>query len=140
MPLHAEGGTARARPGIAFLPAAELPVVATGDLTVVVTGIVSSAEVRVERDIEVLVVGAGPVGLTTAIALRRLGMQVRIVDRASGANREPRADVLFPRAGEALGAIGVGQRIQDCSYQMQGAEVYGDGRRVASFQVGRLAS
>jgi 2-polyprenyl-6-methoxyphenol hydroxylase-like FAD-dependent oxidoreductase len=98
------------------------------------------SEVFVVWNDEVLVVGAGPVGLTTAIALRRLGIQVRIVDKAPGTNREPRADVLFPRAGEALGAIGAGERIRDCSYQMEGADIYGDGRRIGSFRVGRLAS
>jgi 2-polyprenyl-6-methoxyphenol hydroxylase-like FAD-dependent oxidoreductase len=89
---------------------------------------------------EVLVVGAGPVGLTMAIALRRLGVHVRVVDKAPGTNREPRADVLFPRAGEVLGSIGVGERLRDSSYQMQGADIYGNGRRIGSFRVGQLSS
>src|SRR4051794_17861252 len=91
-------------------------------------------------DEDVLVVGAGPVGLTMAIALRRLGLQVRIVDKAPGTNREPRADVLFPRAGEALGSLGVGERLRESAYQMRGAEIYRSGRRVGSFRVGRLRS
>ncbi len=93
-----------------------------------------------ECNVDVLVVGAGPVGLTTAIALRRLDLQVRIVDKAPGTNREPRADVLFPRAGEALGALGVGKTLQQNSYEMQGANIYGEGRHLGSFTVGRLES
>src|SRR3954453_10471964 len=89
-------------------------------------------------DEDVLVVGAGPVGLTMAIAMRRLGLQVRIVDKAPGTNREPRADVLFPRAGEALGAIGAGEAIRKHSFEMQGADFYGWGRHLGSFRVGRL--
>nr|AHE14779.1 EspX-like FAD-binding monooxygenase [uncultured bacterium] len=89
-------------------------------------------------DVDVLVVGAGPVGLTLAIALRRLSLSVRVVDKAPGTNREPRADVLFPRAGEALGAIGAGEAIRKHSFEMQGANFYGSGRHLGSFRVGRL--
>src|SRR3712207_5430501 len=98
------------------------------------------SEVGMVHDVDVLVVGAGPVGLTLAIALRRLSLRVRVVDKASGTNREPRADVIFPRAGEALGAIGVGETIRDRSYQMQGADFYADGRHIGSCRTGRLAS
>jgi 2-polyprenyl-6-methoxyphenol hydroxylase-like FAD-dependent oxidoreductase len=98
------------------------------------------SEVGMVDSIDVLVVGAGPVGLTLAIALRRLSLRVRVVDKASGTNREPRADVIFPRAGEALGAIGVGETIRDRSYQMQGANFYADGRHMGSFKAGRFAS
>ncbi|GAA0624385.1 FAD-dependent monooxygenase [Kutzneria viridogrisea] len=93
-----------------------------------------------EHAADVLVIGAGPVGLTLANALRRLSVRVRIVDRAPGTNREPRADVIFPRAGEALGALGVGETIRRHSYQMRGAEFYGDGRRLGSFVTGRFDS
>ncbi|NMH99979.1 FAD-dependent monooxygenase [Pseudonocardia acidicola] len=92
------------------------------------------------NDIDVLVVGAGPVGLTIAIALRRLGLTVRIVDKDPGTDREPRADVLFPRAGEALGSLGVGETLQRNAYQMQGADIYDRGRHLGAFQVGRLES
>jgi 2-polyprenyl-6-methoxyphenol hydroxylase-like FAD-dependent oxidoreductase len=91
-------------------------------------------------DVDVLVIGAGPVGLTTAIALRRLGLQVRIVDKDPGTDREPRADVIFPRAGEALGALGVGTTLQQNSYQAQCVTVYGQGRRLGSMQIGGFES
>nr|AHE14589.1 EspX-like FAD-binding monooxygenase [uncultured bacterium] len=91
-------------------------------------------------DVDVLVVGAGPVGLTMAIALRRLDLRVRIVDKDPGTNREPRADVLFPRAGEALGSLGVGETIRQSSYQMRSADIYDRGRRLGSFKVGRFES
>ena len=35
-----------------------------------------------KRDVPVLIVGAGPTGLTAAIELSRLGIGVRIIDRA----------------------------------------------------------
>ncbi|MEV0898064.1 FAD-dependent monooxygenase [Actinoplanes sp. NPDC049802] len=93
-----------------------------------------------KQDTEVLVVGAGPIGLTTAIALRRLGMRVRVVDRAPGTNREPRADVIFPRAGEALGSLGVGEIIRRQAYEMEGSTFFTSGRRVGRYTTGRFSS
>ena len=92
------------------------------------------------EETDVLVVGAGPVGLTVALALERLNLRVRVLTRDAESNREPRADVIFPRAGEALGAIGVGEVLRRHSYEMQGAEFYGDGRHMGSFTAGRFAS
>ncbi len=92
-----------------------------------------------EQDVEVLVVGAGPIGLTMAIALRRLGIRVAVVDRAPGTNREPRADVIFPRAGEALGSLGVGETIRGNAYEMESGTVISSGRRLGKFTTGRLA-
>jgi len=90
--------------------------------------------------VDVLVIGAGPVGLTMAIALRRLSLRVRIVDRAPGPNLEARADVIFPRAGEALGALGVGETIRRHAYEMHGVNFYGNGRHLGSFTTGRFDS
>jgi len=75
-----------------------------------------------------------------AIALRRLLLRVRIVDRAPGPNREARADVIFPRAGEALGALGVGETIRRHAYEMHGVNFYGNGRHLGSFTAGRFDS
>ena len=41
--------------------------------------------------VEVLVVGAGPTGLTAAMELSRLGVGVRIIDRASEPSTTSRA-------------------------------------------------
>jgi 2-polyprenyl-6-methoxyphenol hydroxylase-like FAD-dependent oxidoreductase len=90
--------------------------------------------------VDVLVVGAGPVGLTTAIALRRSRLRVRVVDKGPGPNREARADVVFPRAGEALGALGVGETIRRNAFQMRAVDFYGDGRHLGSLTAGRFDS
>ncbi len=50
----------------------------------------------------VLVVGAGPVGLTVAIGLRRRGIPVRIIDRAPGQAGESRALGIQARTLEVL--------------------------------------
>lgn len=53
-----------------------------------------------------LVVGAGPTGLTLACALRLHGLTVRIVDRAAGPAPTSRANFLHARGSEVLGRIG----------------------------------
>ncbi|MFE5590502.1 FAD-dependent monooxygenase [Streptomyces sp. NPDC056549] len=63
-------------------------------------------------DVDVCVVGAGPAGLTLAVGLRRLGLRVRIVDKAPAAGREARALVLWGRARAALDALGVGELLR----------------------------
>lgn len=60
---------------------------------------------------EVLVVGAGPVGLAVAVSLAGAGRQVTVVDRqAAGANTS-RASVVHPRTLEMLERIGVSERL-----------------------------
>lgn len=62
---------------------------------------------------EVLVVGAGPTGLTLAAALARKGIDTTVIDRlAEGANTS-RAAVIHARTLEVLEGIGVTQTLVD---------------------------
>ncbi|WP_406124134.1 FAD-dependent monooxygenase [Streptomyces sp. NBC_00989] len=58
-------------------------------------------------DDDVLIVGAGPTGLTLAIELARRGAGVRIVDAAPVPHRESRGKGLQPRTLEVLEDVGV---------------------------------
>ena len=58
-------------------------------------------------DDDVLIVGAGPTGLTLAIELARRGAGVRIVDAAPAPHRESRGKGLQPRTLEVLEDVGV---------------------------------
>lgn len=60
----------------------------------------------VAADAEVVVVGAGPTGLTLACSLRLHGLSVRVVDRAQGPATTSRANFLHARGAEVLGRIG----------------------------------
>jgi len=55
----------------------------------------------------VLVVGAGPVGLTASLLLTRQGIPHVVVDRRSGPHRAPQAHVVNPRTLEVLRQIGI---------------------------------
>ena len=54
---------------------------------------------------DVLVVGAGPTGLTLALALTEWGVPIRIVDRQLDRVHESRALAIQPRSIEVLGAL-----------------------------------
>ncbi|MFD7975103.1 FAD-dependent monooxygenase [Streptomyces sp. NPDC059071] len=87
-------------------------------------------------DVDVCVVGAGPVGLTLAIALRRLGIGVRVVDRAPAAKREARALVVWPRAAEALDALGVAGTLGRHAVELGEVSLHGAGRRLGGLTTG----
>ena len=60
---------------------------------------------------DVVVVGAGPTGLTAAIELARRGVGVRVLDAADGPHRGSRGKGLQPRTLELLDAMGVADRL-----------------------------
>lgn len=59
----------------------------------------------------VLVVGAGPTGLTAAIELRRRGVIATIIDRREAASSYSRAVGITPRSLELLSPAGVSERL-----------------------------
>jgi 3-(3-hydroxy-phenyl)propionate hydroxylase len=59
------------------------------------------------NDDRVLVVGAGPVGLVTALALARTGVPVTVVEAEAAIVPSPRALVYHPPTLEAMGRLGL---------------------------------
>jgi len=60
----------------------------------------------------VLVIGAGPGGLTTAIALRRAGFDARVFERADGSGEHGSGLTLWPNALKAFAALGLDGEIR----------------------------
>lgn len=60
---------------------------------------------------EVLIVGAGPTGLTTALALTLQGVRVRIIDEQPIRHATARASAIHARTMELLAPLGVADRI-----------------------------
>src|SRR6266851_4962004 len=78
---------------------------------------------RSEDKTEVLVVGAGPVGMFTALLLAENGLEVKIVEQASRTTARsyacalhPRTLTLFGQAGLADDVIKLGQRVERMAF------------------------
>lgn len=61
----------------------------------------------IEFDTDVLVVGAGPFGVTTALALAQQGVNVRMISRAPWVANSPRAHITSQRTMEVFRDLGV---------------------------------
>jgi 2-polyprenyl-6-methoxyphenol hydroxylase-like FAD-dependent oxidoreductase len=83
------------------------------------------------EQLDVLVVGAGPTGLTLAAQLRALGARTRIVDRQHGRVHESRALAIQPRTLEVLRGLGVAQTLVDRGNHAAGLQVHTGSHAVA---------
>lgn len=90
--------------------------------------------------IDVLIVGAGPVGMTLGIALSLLSLQIRVVDKAPATKREPRAAVIWQRTQGALAALGIINKLEKEAYQFHSLDLYGDGSHLGTLELGHLKS
>lgn len=78
-------------------------------------------------DAQVIVVGAGPVGLTAAIELRRRGVDVLVIDKRDGVAPWAKAVGVQPRTLEIWDQIGVVGAALDESMLMRGQLTYVNG-------------
>lgn len=86
----------------------------------------------------VLVVGAGPVGLSAALALSRSGFQVRIVDQAAEPSTESRAAVVNARSLELLDYFGVAADLIDAGVRLDGLKLVSGYSTLATVDMTRL--
>ncbi|WP_129308613.1 FAD-dependent monooxygenase [Streptomyces sp. L2] len=82
----------------------------------------------------VLVVGAGPVGLTTATELLRRGVPVRIVDKAAGASPLSKALLVWPRTLEILRRLGGDAHIAARGMPLNAFRYYSSGAPVGTLR------
>ncbi len=82
-------------------------------------------------DRPILVVGAGPVGLTLAGVLRRDDIPVRIVDRLAEPSRLSKAVAVHARTLELLAADGLADRFLAKSVHAAGARLLAEGKTLA---------
>ena len=80
---------------------------------------------------EVLISGAGPVGLTTAIELTRYGVSVRIIDKAPERTDKSKALVIWSRTLELLERSGCSAALVDAGYKVASVNISADKKPIA---------
>jgi len=83
-----------------------------------------------EEEAGVLVVGAGPVGLTMACELARHGTPCRIIDAGDGPTDQSRALGIQARTLEVFENVGVVDRVLAEGRKLRGLQAYADGERL----------
>lgn len=83
-------------------------------------------------DHEVVIVGAGPVGLLLACLLAQEGIDVVVCERRGDTDDRSRAIGIHPPGLHALDAVGLGEEARAQGLQLVGGEVLCDGRILAS--------
>ena len=81
----------------------------------------------------VLIAGAGPVGLIMAIELVRYGVAVRIIDRAPQRTDKSKALVIWSRSLELLARAGCSAALVDAGYKVNSVNISADGKSIARF-------
>lgn len=92
------------------------------------------------ESVDVLVAGAGPVGLTLAGQLARRGVRCLVVERAARRTDQSRALVLWPRTLELLAMAGAVEPFLAAGLAAPRARLFGHGRELACLEFARGGS
>lgn len=89
---------------------------------------------------DVLIIGAGPAGMTLATALNRHAIRFRIVDRDDGPTTDTRAPVLWQRTQEFLAAMGIRDQWLPESDEMREESLHLYGKAIDALSTSALNS
>ena len=89
---------------------------------------------------DVLVLGAGPVGLTLANELVRHGIKPRIVDKAAGIREVSKAMILHVRTQEVLDKVGVAARLAQEAEPLTEVVVHAYGKHIGAWDLSGMDS
>lgn len=93
-----------------------------------------------DLDGKVLVVGAGPVGLTLACELYRHGVPCRVIDKNQGPSRESRAIAVQARTLEVFAGMGLIDAVLASGRKVHQASLTVDGKRITQLSFDELDS
>ncbi len=88
----------------------------------------------------VLIVGAGPTGMTAAIECRRMGLDVRIVDRSDHMARWSQALVVQSRTLEQFQRYGIADEVVRHGRKMTGGHLWSEGKQIANIHLDKVPS
>jgi 2-polyprenyl-6-methoxyphenol hydroxylase-like FAD-dependent oxidoreductase len=91
-----------------------------------------------EEQTEVLVVGAGPVGLLTALLLNEAGIEAKIIDREARTTARSYACALHPRTLKLLERMGLAAAVLDRGRRIQTIAFYDGESRRAEIRLSEL--
>ena len=86
-------------------------------------------------DTDILIAGAGPIGLTAAIELRSRGARCRIVDPLLEPPKYAKAVGVQPRTLEVFEGMGVLRQVLDAAVQLRGQIAYVNGAEVSRMEL-----
>ena len=75
---------------------------------------------------DVLIVGAGPVGMTMALELARYGVKVRLVDEAPHRTELSKALIVWSRTLELMERAGIANKMVAAGYKVEAARLSAD--------------
>src|SRR5271154_4072802 len=89
---------------------------------------------------QVLIVGAGPVGLTMAAELARYGVSVRIVDKSAARTDKSKALVLWSRTLELLDRAGCSAAFVEAGHKVTAANMIAGDKTIGHVELTGVAS
>jgi 2-polyprenyl-6-methoxyphenol hydroxylase-like FAD-dependent oxidoreductase len=87
---------------------------------------------------DVLIVGAGPSGLVLALWLNKLGINVRIIDKATGPGTTSRALVVHARTLELYRQLDLADAVVARGYRADVLNMWAGGKRRARVEIGAI--
>src|SRR5215207_3365882 len=102
--------------------------------------IIQSGANAADNDPDVLIVGAGPTGLSLATQLRSFGTRFRIIDRALDRARESRALAVQARTLELLQSVGLADALVARGNASARLVLHFEGGRSAEVRLGGFAA
>jgi 2-polyprenyl-6-methoxyphenol hydroxylase-like FAD-dependent oxidoreductase len=88
----------------------------------------------------ILIVGAGPVGLTMACELARHGAPCRIIDKEAAPSATSKALAIFPRTLEVFETMGVAERILSAGLRLRGISIHNQREGIARIDLASVQS
>lgn len=88
-----------------------------------------------KTDLPILIVGAGPTGLTAALELSRRGVPVRLIERRDGPSPLSRAVGLMPGSMDIFKENGVEDAIRAEAIEVEAIEIWRGDKQVSSLQM-----
>ena len=86
----------------------------------------------------VLIVGAGPVGLTLAILLKQRGVAFRIIEKNAGPSTATKAIAVHSRTLEIFRTMGVAEQAVAQGFSINQFSVQSDGKRILNYDFAQL--